>query len=320
MNSSDGGGQDVSRFFCRAASAAPQRGTSCGWGSVDELCTPMIGLWAPRDGEWQTVLARLSDSAAAEWRADVAKVQKLAALVAETDSFRPVPGSVLARDDMQVTPYLVSQAVLHNLNAGVIQLQAAQQLMQQGSQRVVASATLLRSSLEALAVALWILNSEEQSERLSLALAWFKHNVADERVAFADFVGNEKSDDNRIADIRRIATQNGLNLPGVNARVQSTDALRYADSALEVPNHLLLYVWRLCSGVAHGRPWAFANLTSTAPGAPVPKMGKLILDEANLMVPFRIAVVLLDAVFEAFERRTTVEPVFPSGTPARTES
>src|SRR3546814_19937680 len=74
--------------------------------------------------------------------------------------FQPAPGSVLARDDMQVNPYLVSQAVLHNLNAGVIQLQAAQELMQQDSQRVVASATLLRSSLEALAVALW--RSEER--------------------------------------------------------------------------------------------------------------------------------------------------------------
>src|SRR5690554_992843 len=202
---------------------------SCGLGSADELGNLMIGLWAPRDGEWQSVLARLSDSAAAEWRADLTKVEKLAALVAEKDPFLSVPGSVLARDDLQVSPYLVSHAVLHNLNAGVTQLQAAQELMQQGSQRVVASATLLRSSLEALAVALWILNSEEQSERLCLTLAWFKHNVADECVAFADFVGTEKSDDNRIADIRRIATLNGLSLPVVNARVQSTDALRYAD-------------------------------------------------------------------------------------------
>lgn len=278
----------------------------------------MIGLWAPDDSEWRDALAVLSTSAASEWRADVAKVRKLAIRTAATDQLKPAPGSVLASDDIQINPYLVSHAVLHNLNAGAIQLQAAQELMQRESQRAVASATLLRSSLEALAVALWILKSEQQSDRLTLTLAWFRHNVADEQVAFADFVGREKSDDNRITDIRGIAKLNGLHLPAVNARIQSTDALRYADSTLDVPNHLLLYVWRLCSGVAHGRPWAFANLSSMAHGAPSPAMGKLILDEANLMVPFRIAVVLLDAAFAAFERSIGENPA--GVTPHRGES
>jgi hypothetical protein len=261
------------------------------------------------------VLGLLSDRVAAQWKGDVAKVRNLARLIGQTDSYRPLPGSVLARDDEKLSPYGVSYAALHNLNTGVTQLQAAQELMEKGPQRVVAAATLLRSSLEALAVALWILDSDEQIERISRTLAWFKHNVADERVAFEDFVGKELSGDNRTADIRHIARQNSVKLSRVNARVHSTEALRFADTSLDVPNHLLLYIWRLCSGVAHGRPWAFANLSSTAPRAPGAGSEQLVLDEASLRVPFRIAVVLLDAVIVAFGERTEAGPVPPLDTP-----
>ena len=268
----------------------------------------MIGRWAPRSGDWPQVLELLSGKVAAEWASDVSKVRRLAKQIRTGDRFAPLPGSSLARDDGTVGRYKVSHAALHNLNTGVTQLQTAQELMQEDDQRLIAAATLLRSSIEALAIALWILDSEERAERISRSLAWFQQNVLDERVAFEDFVGKQQTGDTRGAEIRRVAKQNGIELPKANARIQSSDALRYADTALDVPNHLLLYVWRLCSGVAHGRLWAFANLSSVS-DAHQQNAGRLELEESNLLVPFRMAIVLLDAVVDAYGERTEADPV-----------
>ncbi|MHA6695292.1 hypothetical protein [Homoserinimonas sp. A520] len=238
----------------------------------------------------------------------------------EKDMFRPLPGSALSLDDEMASPYGVSHAALHNLHAGVFQLHAAQELMQSGPHRLIAAATLLRSSLEALAVALWVIHPAEQSERIARTLAWSKRNVTDERVAFADISGRELSGDERIADIRRIAKNNGVDVSKVNAGVQSTEALSYADSTLDVPNHLVLYAWRLCSGVAHGRPWALANLAKAVPGTPGVSFDKVSFDEANLLAPFRIAVILLNALVEVFGERTAADPALPLDTPGRTNS
>lgn len=280
----------------------------------------MIGLWTPKDGDWQTVLARLSDSAAAEWRADVSKVQKLVKIVGDTDRYQPLPGSALSQDDEKVGPYGVSQVALHNLSTGLTQLHAAQEAMHGGSDRLIAAATLLRSALESLAVAFWIVHPDDQSERISRALTWFMRNVTDERVAYADFVGKELLGDNRVANIRKIRRRNGIDVSGTNAGIQSTSALRYADSALNVPNHLLLYIWRLCSGVAHGRPWSFANLSTAVPGVHGVTAEKVSLDEASLRVPFRIAVVLLDALLEKLDERRESNPTLPLDSPGRTDS
>lgn len=109
---------------------------SCGWGSVDELASIVIGLWVPKSGSWPQALELLSDGAAARWKGDVSRVKKLNNLISETDQFQPLPGSVLSRDDEKVRPYGVSYAALHNLNTGVTQLQGAQELMEEGTTSV----------------------------------------------------------------------------------------------------------------------------------------------------------------------------------------
>lgn len=56
------------------------------------------------------------------------------------------------------------------------------------------------------------------------------------------------------------------------------------------------------------------------PGAPGVTFEKVNFDEANLLVPFRIALVLLDAVLEAFGKRTEADPVLLLDTPGMTDS
>jgi hypothetical protein len=264
----------------------------------------MIGLWAPRDSNWNEVSSALSNTLCERWKDDVSAVKQLAALVTSKELFTPQPSSALQLDDEKIQPYGCSQATRHNLSAGVLQLQAAQDLLDSGAHRSVAAATLLRSALETLAVGFWIAHPEDQAERMTRTLAWFMSNLTDERLAFADHAGRQLEPDERPGELREVARRAGLDLARVNGGVQSSPALRYVDNALGIPNQTLLYSWRLCSGVAHGRSWALANLASLPIAEPGVSLEELSFDATNLLVPFGVAMMLLNELLGVIEERT----------------
>jgi hypothetical protein len=212
----------------------------------------------PRDRDdatrfWAPVLENLLG----EWEREALSVDRLWTRLREGTLFDPEPGSAMQLDDEASDPYRVSYAVRHCLDVGVGQLRASRMLMEVDERRqFIAVATLLRSALESLAIAFWIVHPDARGDRVSRALSFWVSNIRDEATAFSDLTGRDIAPDDRISQVRAVAVRNGV---AMHKGVQNTEVLRYTDTALKMPSQLLLYVWRFCSGVAHGRSWALSS-------------------------------------------------------------
>ncbi|MEU4312417.1 hypothetical protein [Nocardia sp. NPDC024068] len=165
------------------------------------------------------------------------------------------PGSSMAGDDRASAPWRVSHSVDSNIDVAVDALHAVKSLVHdQQILHTVAPYVLVRGALETLAAAYWILHPHSRDTRITRALRWYTKNFRDQANALSaredlGYDGIER----RLALVTGVASRRGLDPNEATRRLTSTAMVEDTDTHGPVPN--VMYMWQLCSGYAHGRPW-----------------------------------------------------------------
>lgn len=189
---------------------------------------------------------------AAEW-AEMARIIDLTTHRIETpNEFVVEPNSELAADDAASAPYQVSHSARWCLNSGVDHLHALKSLVVKFRHlHSAAPYSLVRGALENFAAGFWILHPRDPVVRVEHGLQWWLKNGKDRDNAVPRDLETQQRARDAIVEVGRAA---GCDKQQLASRYTSTKVLEYADqySAAKRP-HL---VWQICSGFAHGRPWA----------------------------------------------------------------
>jgi hypothetical protein len=176
----------------------------------------------------------------------------------DADAFPVFPQSSLASDDGASGPYRVSYVLHSCLNAGIDHLHALKSLiLDAGVLHVAAPFSLTRGALENFATATWVLTGQGQDERVARALRWHAKNVKDsDRATTGKAIPGSTSLAERWTPLDEVADRRNLGR-GYRNGYTSTEAVVAAEAAFPELRLGVLFPWQLCSGFAHGRPWAF---------------------------------------------------------------
>lgn len=194
-----------------------------------------------------------------KWQEIAPLIDRMMARVGTTGEFPVQAGSSLRGDDKASDPYQVSHVVRMCLTAGVDHLHAAKVLVV--DQRVIhlaVPASLARGALENLATAYWILGPMRRTERIGRALRWYAKNFKDQETAVAPLnLPNHRSLESTLEKVDAVAQRHGLEAKAIRRGYTSTDAVGFAETSAPNLGLGVVFPWRLCSGFAHGRPWAY---------------------------------------------------------------
>lgn len=216
--------------------------------------------------------AELERMAWAKWFEMAPLLDRMNERTNDASEFPVHPHSSLAGDDARLNPYQLSHALRHCLNAGVDHLHAASVLVlgrgdhrSSGDERhhevllhMAAHASLARAALEALAAAFWMLHPRKRADRVERTIRWQAQNILDQHRAVDPLaLGGPSQDEKwqRLAEIHERTL--GSPMPARFKRgYTSTETVSYVT---EHQNNGLdtKFAWQLCSGFAHGRPWAY---------------------------------------------------------------
>ena len=245
----------------------------------------------------------------AKWRKLAPLVDRMMERVGTEGEFPVASGSSLAGDDRASAPYQVSHVVRMCLIAGVDHLHAAKVLVvDQGMLHAAAPSSLARGALENFATAYWILGPNQRGGRISRALRWYAKNFKDSNTA-TEPLGppTHKPLEPKMQKLYAVGAQHGLTEKDIKSGYSSTEAVLYAEQ--EAPNLGLGVVlpWRLCSGFAHGRPWAYIGSLELEkkPGEASGVMNvKMTSDLTRALYPNLAALHLLERFLRLYEQRS----------------
>lgn len=134
---------------------------------------------------------------------------------------------------------------------------------------VYAPYTLVRSATENAATAVWLLEPRKRSERLRRCLKLAHHEAREAAVEVhelirklfpAEALDGKRTAQERIDEIRTLAVQLSLDPNDILGRLSYEKVVRTAGEAIGLGGDLSAFMWRLCSGFAHGRYWASFSL------------------------------------------------------------
>jgi hypothetical protein len=165
-------------------------------------------------------------------------------------------GSRLFRDDVRAAPWSISDAARSSMGAALDHLHALCVLVTStGFLHVHAAYALARGCLENAAVALWIVSPEESAVRTERALRWYATDFRDSARAREE-IGHDKRGflDEMLVDLDRVDASTGFS-GSVRQSLDHTQILRDVDALVPRGEAHLLFLWRVCSGFAHGRRW-----------------------------------------------------------------
>lgn len=151
---------------------------------------------------------------------------------------------------------VVNRAIAHSIDC----LYGIRDLTETGS-HFYAHFVLIRAVFESSALAVWLLEPDDQNVRLQRLLAqhadtWREHKNAYD---LTDIVMGDLYAE-REAGLGKMIQDAGLQVgdckwPGYTKIIKLVDDSRRTPSSLEL-------AWRLCSGVAHGKTWAIKDVTT----------------------------------------------------------
>lgn len=245
----------------------------------------------------------------AKWAALAPLVDRMMDRVGTEGEFLVEARSALAGDDRASSPYQTSHVLKMCLGAGVDHLHALKVLVVDvGMVHVAAPGSLARGALENIAAAYWILGPAQRDERVSRTLRWYSKNVKDQNTALFPLGLSDDSKRNaKLERLDQIAVRRGLEGRRVKAGYTSTEAVEYAESnAPDLPLGVTL-PWRLCSGFAHGRPWAYLG-NSNREEQPSPDDEEVVLvrltsDRTRALYPALASLQLLERFLRLYEAR-----------------
>jgi hypothetical protein len=192
------------------------------------------------------------------WRRIARNTNRLMSQTSSPDTLRAETGSALAGDDKSSRAYEVSHAAGFNVTASIDHLHALCSLVLDAKViHIAALATLARGSLETSATAIWVLHPASRSERVARTLKWHAKNIIDgDRAAIDAGLPVLVSLQARMDKLQRAAGTRNLDFDRIKRGYSSTEVVKYADNAIDSVMGVV-FPWRLCSGFAHGRPWAY---------------------------------------------------------------
>lgn len=190
----------------------------------------------------------------AKWAEIAPIIDAASTRIQNPDDFIVHQSSQLAKDDASTSPYQVSHCARWCLNAGVDHLHALKSLVIDGG-LIHASApySLVRGALENFGAGVWILHSQQRTVRIKRGLHWWAKNFKDQDKATSGLISHTPLEP-KIAKLVSLAEAAHCNSMTIKNGYTSTSVMQYADKHSSASNPYL--VWQICSGFAHGRPWA----------------------------------------------------------------
>jgi hypothetical protein len=244
---------------------------------------------------------------AAKWAELEPLINRLVERSEDPSEFPVEPGSSLAGDDRASSPYQVSHCIRMCMAAGIDHLHAVKQLIvDDGTLHLAAPFSLSRGALETFATAFWILHPSSRNERVARTLRWHAKNFQDGHKA-TDLLKIEGSTlEEKLAKLDAVGTPRGITPKEIRAGYASTQAIKYAETYSSVR---VVFPWQLCSGFAHGRPWAYLGAstleTTDSDGSGVLGI-RMTSSESTTLYPTLHAVRLLTELLRIYEQRSRV--------------
>lgn len=199
---------------------------------------------------------------AAKWAEIAPLINIMIARIQTPNEFPVRPNSELAGDDALAAPHQISHAARWCLNSGVEHLHALKRLVIDDQLIYsAASYSLVRGALENFAAGFWILHPPERTVRIEHGLRWWAKNYRDQAKA-TETAGlpDTKPVKPKLEAIIETGSAAGCDVKELKSRYFSTPLLEYAD-AHSTPSRPYL-IWQICSGFAHGRPWASIGMNA----------------------------------------------------------
>jgi hypothetical protein len=219
----------------------------------------------------------------------------------------------MAGDDTHLGGFQLTSAFRICLAAAVDHLHAVTALVvQHGMLHIAAPGSLARGILENAAAAFWLIHPLRRNDRISHALRWWAKDARDRQAAF----GAGSSADATLSRLKRLADLRGID-PGLVVKgYTSTEVVQYAEqhiSSNEAHDMRFLLPWRLCSGYAHGRPWAYLGASEKTPpeqAMPQAGLGEVRITNAldAALFPALAGFVLLQAALRVHVTRASAQP------------
>lgn len=253
----------------------------------------------------------VESQAVRKWQELAPLLDRLMERVGTDGEFPVAPGSSLSGDDAASNPYHVSHVVRLCLMAGSDHLHAAKVLIVDNRVlHIAAPASLARGALETLAAAYWVLQPGQRDERICRALRWHAKNMKDAETAvgYLELAGHPPLED-KLQKLDVVAARRSIDTKIVRAGYTSTETVKCAEQyAPDLPLGVLL-PWRVCSGFAHGRPWAYLGVSDrevTDSGEGDIVGVRLTSTLAKALYPNLAAVHLLERLLRLYQLRSGV--------------
>jgi hypothetical protein len=218
------------------------------------------------------------------------------------------PGSALAGDDAATSPLHISHAAWSAYSHGVDHLQAVIGLLER-SAHPYAQYTLLRALLENAATSVWLLGPKSRNVRIERRL-----KLAVDDVKGAEYVQTTigkvppppaRTPAERRDEIRTLAAARGIDASGVFGRISYQKTVSEAAVDASLPAPVVTLLWRVWSGLAHGRQWASLGLLNREilEKADGTVMMRLTSDVDQIALSTTYCTLMLDAGVQLYDQR-----------------
>ncbi|MBV9484798.1 MAG: hypothetical protein JO246_01935 [Frankiaceae bacterium] len=232
--------------------------------------------------------------------------------VSEVRPNDPAPGSAFAGDVRWSPDYNGAYLAQLSFSVATDHLHALHTALVTGKTiHTYAPFTLLRGTLDNAATGIWLLMPSKRSERVLRALRVGGQSIVEVR-AIHDITGqlptSGRTPDQQLQALKSLAASRGLDPDLVGGRLGTASIIRAAsnDAALS-GSDLELLLWRVCSGLNHGRSWAtLAALERDV----VEKTGnalmiRLTAPSVPLLATAEVATHMTERLYELLELRRT---------------
>lgn len=173
------------------------------------------------------------------------------------------PHSELADTDTATAPYQTSHAVTSALSHGIDHLHCLKSLLVEARMmHTYAPFSLLRSAIENLSAAVWLLSPTDPAlraqRRLQLAVADARRG---EEVGTMLGIPPNRPLAVRLEEMAAAAERAGVRRDVVlGGTISFGRIVRDAGAETKIGSDLTVAIWKLCSGITHGQTWASLSL------------------------------------------------------------
>jgi len=236
-------------------------------------------------------------------------------LLTESQTPEVEVGSALADDSRKSPTYDVGHSAWSSFVYAVDHLHAMQALSRTRRPHPFAAFGLIHGAIDNAATAVWLLAPDDQFERLFRRLHPYQE-VHESKEALAllgpcsgpEYPRGKRSPEGRKQEITDLSKALGINTNGaIGARWTGYEKIVLL-AAAEVPNldpNTAAYIWRACSGFAHGRQWPAFQLLDReeVPRSPGVASVRFTASADQILLTSTVALHLADRALALYDER-----------------